>query len=260
MRVPIEEQIKTVAKIKQKVNIDQNGRVLYIIISGSDLYGFPSRNSDVDYRGSYVTGTENLLGLHRKRDVIEMKPDIVMFEIAKEIGLAVKGNCNVLEHINAEPIYRTAESVELRQLVNNSFGKKGLYNSYRGMATFNYKKFILRGKKTYKKYLYVFRGLLAGTYALQTGRIQPNMVELNKYFKVPELKTLIKHKLDGTEESEVEDLKESGRLDEMIPPLYEKMDVAYLKSKIPEKPEEDDLLKVNSWLIELRKSMIQSCT
>lgn len=256
MMPPIEDQIEVVSKIKRKINTDQNGRVIYIIVSGSHLYGFPSPNSDVDYRGAFVTGTENLLGLHKKRDVIEMKPDIVMFEIAKEIGLAIKGNCNILEHINAEPIYRTAESVELRQLVNNTFGKKGLYNSYRGMAVFNYKKFILKGKKTYKKYLYVFRGLMAGTYALQTGRIQPNMVELNKYFKLPEIKTLIKHKLEGTEESEVEDLKESGRLDEMIPSLFEKMDGAYLKSRIPEKPDEDDFLKMNSWLIELRKSFI----
>ena len=252
----LEEQIKIVSKIKSKTNIDQNGRVIYIIISGSHLYGFPSKNSDVDYRGAFVTGTENLLGLHRKRDVIEMKPDIVMFEIAKEIGLAIKGNCNVLEHINAEPIYRTAESVELRQLVNNALSKKGLYNSYRGMATFNYKKFILRGQKTYKKYLYVFRGILAGIYVLQTGRIQPNMVELNTYFKIPELKTLIKHKLNGTEKEEVEDLKESGRLDELIPPLFEKMDKAYLKSKIPDNPEESDLSKINSWLIDLRKSFI----
>jgi len=257
MRVSIEEQIKQVSRIKRRVNELQNGRVIYIIISGSDLYGFPSKDSDVDYRGTYIAGTENLLGLSKKRDVIELKPDISMFEIAKEINLAVKGNCNILEHINAEPIYRTAESIELKQMVNNTFGKKGLYNSYWGMAAFNYKKFILRGKKSYKKYLYVFRGILAGTHALETGRIQSNMVELNKYFKVPEIKLLIKHKVEGTEEEEIKDLKESGQFDELIPPLFDRMERAYLRSKIPESPDEDGVAKLNSWLINLRKSQLE---
>ena len=254
----IEDQIKVVSAIKQKVDTDQNGRVIYITISGSHLYGFTSKDSDVDYRGTYITGTENLLGLRRKRDVIEMKPDIVMFELAKELGLAIKGNCNVLEHINAEPIYRTAESLELKRMVNNTFGKRGLYNSYRGMAMFNYKKFILKGKKTYKKYLYVFRGLMAGTHALQTGRIQPNIVELNKYFKIPLVKTLVQHKRGGTENEEVQDMVDSGELDAVIPELFEKMDRAYDRCKISEKPDEDGLSQINSWLIQRRVDLIGS--
>lgn len=258
MRVPIEDQIKVISAIKQKVDITQNGRVIYITISGSDLYGFPSKDSDVDYRGTYITGTENLLGLSKKRDLIEMKPDIVMFELAKEINLAVKGNCNVLEHINAEPVYRTAESLELKRMVNNTFGKNGLYNSYRGMAMFNYKKFILRGKKTYKKYLYVFRGIMAGTYALQTGRIQPNIIELNKYFKLPLVKTLVKYKVEGVENEEVRGLADSGELDAMIMPLFEKMDKAYDKCKIQNKPDEDGVAEINSWLIEQRVGLIGS--
>lgn len=258
MRVSIEDQIKAVSAIKRKVDTSQNGKVIYITISGSDLYGFPSKDSDVDYRGTYIMGTENLLGLSKKRDLIEMKPDIVMFELAKEINLAIKGNCNVLEHINAEPIYRTAESLELKQMVNNTFGKSGLYNSYRGMATFNYKKFILRGKRTYKKYLYVFRGIMAGTYALQTGRIQSNIVELNKYFKIPLVKTLVQYKLDGAEMEEVSDLVDSGELDALIPPLFERMDKAYGRCKIQSKPDEDGVAEINQWLIEQRIGRIGS--
>lgn len=258
MYPPLEDQIKVVSQIKKQVDETQNGRVIYITISGSHLYGFTSRDSDVDYRGTYITGTENLLGLRRKRDVIEMKPDIVMFELSKEINLAIKGNCNVLEHINSEPVYRTAESIELKRMVNNTFGKRGLYNSYRGMAMFNYKKFILKGKKTYKKYLYVFRGLMAGIYTLQTGRIQPNIVELNKYFKIPLVKTLVKHKQEGSENEEVADLVNSGELDELIPELFTRMDKAYDKCKISPKPDEDGVSEINSWLIEQRVNLIGS--
>jgi len=255
-RVPLEDQIKTIARVKQKVDETQNGEVIYITISGSDLYGFSSKDSDVDYRGTYLTGTENLLGLRNKRDVIEMKPDIVMFELAKELKLAIKGNCNVLEHINAEPVYRTADFLDMRQMVNNSFSKKGLYNSYRGMAMFNYKKFIMKGRKTYKKYLYVFRGLMAGTYALQTGRIESNIETLNKYFKLDEVKTLIKAKREGFENDEVNSLIDDGSLDSIIPKLFERMDKAYVKSKIPEKVDPQLWDEINSWLINLREDKI----
>lgn len=253
MRISLESQIETVSKIKKRVNELQGGRVIYVTISGSDLYGFPSEDSDVDYRGCYQTATGNLLGLKRRRDVVEMKPDIVMFELAKEINLAVKGNCNVLEHLNAKPVYRTAESVELTQMINNAFGKRGLYNSYRGMALFNYRKFILQGKKTYKKYLYVFRGLLAGIYALQTGRIEPNINELNRYFKIRKVTELVKHKVEGTENEKVSEMIESGVLDELIPSLFERMDKAYTKCKIPEQPSDEDLDGINHWLIEVRR-------
>jgi len=251
-RVSLEEQIKFIAAIKNKVDRDQNGEVIYITISGSDLYGFPSKDSDVDYRGTYLTGTENFLGLHGRRDVIEMKPDIVMFELSKELNLALEGNCNVLEHINAEPVYRTADFLDMKQMINNAFPKRGLYNSYKGMAMFNYKKFIMKGRKTHKKYLYVLRGLMAGTYALQTGRIEPNIETLNKYFKFPEVKALVRAKREGFENDEVSGLIEDGSLDSMIPGLFDRMDRAYVKSKIPEDVDPDLWEQINSWLIKLR--------
>jgi len=254
MRISLEDQIAMVARIKEKVNTAQGGRVIYVTRSGSDLYGFASPDSDVDYRGCYQTATGNLLGLTRKKDVIEMKPDIVMFELAKEINLALDGNCNVLEHLNSKPIYRSAESVELTQMINNNFAKRGMYNSYRGMALFNYRKFILQGKKTYKKYLYVFRGLLAGIYALETGRIQPNINELNQYFKIKEVKQLVKNKVEKTENEEITEMVDSGHLDSLIPPLFEKMDKAYTRSKIPETTSDEGLSEVNQWLIELRRN------
>jgi len=255
-RIPLEEQIKTIARVKDKIDRDKNGTLIYLTISGSDLYGFSSKDSDVDYRGTYLTGTEGLLGLNTKRDVIEMKPDIVLFEMLKELHLALKGNCNVLEHINAEPIYRTAEFLEMKQMINNAFPKRGVYNSYRGMAMFNYKKFIMKGRKTHKKYLYVMRGLMAGIYVLQTGRIESNIETLNKYFKIPEVKALIKAKREGFEKDEIIDSIEDGSLDSMIPVLFERMDKAYIKSKLPDRVDPDLWDEVNRWLINLRTEKI----
>jgi len=251
-RVSIEEKIRIISKIKREVDIKVNGMVIYLVISGSDLYGFPSKDSDVDYRGAYLVGTEHLLGLDRKRDVIEMKPDIVLFELKKELDLALSGNCNVLEHINAPTIYQTREFLEMKELVNDTFAKDGLYKSYRGMAMFNYKKFILKGRKTYKKYLYVLRGLMAGTYVLETCRIEPNIVTLNKYFKIPEVNVLVEAKCNGMENGEVTELVENGSIDERIVELTKRMDDAYKDCKLPKTVDPEQKKKINSWLIKLR--------
>ena len=255
----IRNNIKSLAEIKRCV-AEKNSILFNLTVSGSHLYGFPSEDSDVDYRGIYVTNTNELLSLRKPKNVLEIKlkdevNDIVLFELEKEIGLALKSNCNILEHMNAKQIYNTGEFIELRRLINNAFGKSGLYNSYLGMATFNYKKFIMGGKSTIKKHLYIFRGLMAGIYALQTGRIEPNLITLNKYFKIKEVNQLIKAKQDSREMSLIPEFK-SHTLEDRINELFDRIDKAYEKSKIPDHPDEKDISEVNKFLLKIRKKYI----
>ena len=97
---------------------------------------------------------------------------------------------------------------------------------------------------------------MAGIHTLQTGRIESNIETLNKYFKLDEVKTLIKSKREGFENDECMSLIENGSLDAMIPDLFERMDKAYIKSKIPDKVDLQLWNEVNSWVIELRKDKI----
>lgn len=97
---------------------------------------------------------------------------------------------------------------------------------------------------------------MAGTHALQTGRIESNIETLNKYFKLDEVKVLVKAKREGFENDEVVGLIENGSLDSMIPDLFERMDRAYIKSKIPEKVDLDSWNEINNWLINLRVDKI----
>lgn len=247
-------EIELLSKIKTKVN-ERKGRLLNMYISGSHLYGWESKDSDVDIRGCYILDKECFLGLKTPKDIIEINDventDIVLFEIKKMTQLALKGNCNILEEINAPQLYKTAEFVKLKQLINNAFGKTGIYNSYRGLAQFNYKKFILQGRNTVKKYLYVFRGLLAGINCLQTGIIQPNIIELNKKFKIKEVNKLVEIKRKGLENEELKEIDE-GILDKLIKDLFDKLDEAYLKSKIPDIPSKEEIEEINKFLINLR--------
>lgn len=253
-KMNIKDEIGLISKLKDAVS-SRNGRLFNAYISGSNLYGWSSKDSDIDIRGSFVLRKEEFLGLQNPRETLEIKDiegmDVALFEIKKVMSMALKGNCNILEEINAPQIYKTADFVKLRQLINNSFGKRGIYNSYRGLAEFNYKKFILSGRNSVKKYLYVFRGLMAGIYVLQTGIIKPNIEELNKHFKIREVDKLLKIKREGLENEPLRDLEE-GKLDEIIKEMFDRIDAAYTKSKIPELPEEEDIDKINKFLINLR--------
>ncbi len=250
----IKEEIKLISNLKDNVH-SRGGNLLNAYISGSHLYGWNSKDSDVDIRGCFILKKEKFLGLKQPKEVIEIETeddkDIVLFEIKKLIGLALQGNCNVLEELNAPQFYKNADFVKLKQLINNAFGKRGIYNSYRGMAEANYKGFILQGKNTVKKYLYVFRGLMAGIYCLQTGLIKPNIEELNKHFKIKEVTKLLEIKRKGLENEPLKELEE-GTLDDKIKDLFDKIDEAYIKCKMPEKPTDEEIEEIDKFLIKLR--------
>ena len=251
----LKKNLEIISWIKNELT-KKKAKLISLMISGSHLYGFESEDSDVDYRGTFLINTNSFLGLGQPKDVIELKKDdndIVLFELKKEIGLALSGNCNVLEHLTAKQIITTKEYLKLRQLIMNAFGKNGLYNSYKGMATFNYKKFILQGKNTVKKYLYVFRGLMAGIHVLQTGVIEPNIKILNQYFKFPEVKKLILLKKSGKEKDAVPADLDTGALEKRINYLFDKIDEAYVNTRLPEKATREDVEKINQFLISVRK-------
>ena len=92
---------------------------------------------------------------------------------------------------------------------------------------------------------------MAGIYVLQTGRIKPNIEELNKHFKIKEVTKLLDIKRKGLENEPLKDL-ETGTLDILIKDLFDKIDKAYLKCKMPEVPTDKEVEAVNKFLIKLR--------
>jgi predicted nucleotidyltransferase len=253
----IAEEIDLIQYVKNYVH-NKNGKLFNLYVSGSHMYGFDSPDSDVDIRGCYGYDKRKFLGLeyNHKKDVLHIghendKYDMEVFELRKLITLAIKGNCNILEELNAQQIFYVADYRQLRQMLNNTYGKNGLYNSYKGLAEFNYRKFIKQGRNTVKKYLYVYRGLMAGTYALRTGKIQANIYALNKYFRDEYVKQLIEAKRGGSEQMALESI-DSGELDASIQEYFAKIGDAYDKSLMPERPSDDDVEKINKWLIDFR--------
>lgn len=219
----LSEHIKYMGEIKRVTSNEYHGKILYLMISGSDLFGFRSADSDTDYRGCFQVRTNKFLEFQKPKDFISIKTlkegmttedvgeydiydkEVFIDELEREIKLLVQGNCNHYEHLFAKPLLTSNEHIELQKIFSyeEHMNLLGLYNSYHGMAYQNYKKFILGGKHTVKKYLYVFRGLMAGTYIMQTGKIEPNIDILSDHYKSPIIKELIDLKKRGMEKDPV---------------------------------------------------------
>ena len=126
---------------------------------------------------------------------------------------------------------------------------KRLFFHYNGMAMQNYKKFLEHGKTTVKKYLYVLRSLMAGIYVLEKGKIQPNIIELNKHFKFDVIKELVKLK----KKEKIKMPKNSAlnnKAQKLIADLFTRLKECREKSKLPEEPKTK---RLNEFLIKIRK-------
>ena len=227
-------------KIKKLVHTEYSGRLLYVTVSGSHLYGFESEDSDIDLRGCWLIDTNNLLGLKIPKDYIPLEDgdlDVVLFELRKEIGLLNKGNCNVLEHLFSKQLYTSDEYFELKKIIGLNLNMSGIYHSYRGLAWENYNKFCLKGMHTVKKFLYVFRGILAGMYAIENRDIQPNLEKLlenrTESFVEP-IQELIRLKKEGKEKDFLPD-SSLPRYHKLVEDMITLLDECYEKNKLGEK-------------------------
>jgi predicted nucleotidyltransferase len=253
----MEFHIPYLSEIKRLVN-SIGGVTSLVMLSGAHIYGYPSRNSDFDYRGFYIMRTGKLLSFDNVPKHIDrfLDPDkvydISLMEIQQFIKLAMGMNCNILEHLFAPSLYASSEALELKSIIQKALAKEGIYETYSGMSSFNHKKFILSGKKrTIKKYLYVFRGLLAGIHALQTHEIQPDIMILNEKFGSQVVDQLLQDKLSGLENDEA--VKKYEGIDEAIKRFQEEIKQAFIKSTLKYHPDEEDWANINHFIKKVRQ-------
>ena len=268
------EKMKLVSYLKLAVHNKDYGNLVNVYVSGSNLYGWNSKDSDIDVRGSFISDKRKFLGLSTPKDVLELKNtgqgdlDVVLFEVKKTMGLILKGDCNRIEGLFAPQIYTTSTFLGLKEIVEDGFesgeiGKRGLYGSYKGMAMHNYKKFILgetgktkgccpKPQKTVKKYLYIFRGLLSGRYVLDNHAVESNMDKLLKCYRIPEVKELLRIKKAGKEQEKIPETVDDGTLDNLIVKQIGKIDEAYQNCTMNDRPSEDFVKALNDFLVKER--------
>ncbi|WP_134686849.1 nucleotidyltransferase domain-containing protein [Brevibacillus migulae] len=151
----------------QKIEQEENVRILYACESGSRAWGFPSKDSDYDVRFLYIRPVEWYVSIFEKRDVIE-RPinnmlDVNGWDLRKALYLFRKSNPPIQEWLRSPIQYYEKYSVakQMRSLSPLTFSPKSCMYHYLSMAKGNFRDYLQGEQVKLKKYFYVLRPILA---------------------------------------------------------------------------------------------------
>lgn len=160
--------------------------LLFATVSGAHLYGFPSRDSDVDLRGVHLLPLREVIGLRegeqtrtRMWDKDGLELDLVTHDLLKFARLMLRRNGYVLEQLLSPLVVHTGDvHAELAALAPGVITSHHAHH-YRGFARTQWGLYERTGEL--KPLLYTFRVLLTGIHLMRSGEVQahlPTLVEL----------------------------------------------------------------------------------
>ncbi|MDJ0343171.1 nucleotidyltransferase domain-containing protein [Streptomyces sp. H10-C2] len=161
----------------------QGQPLLFVTVSGAHLYGFPSRDSDVDLRGVHLLPLSDLIGLREgeetqtrmwDRDGLEL--DLVTHDLLKFCRLMLRRNGYVLEQLLSPlTVHTSAVHGELTALAPGVITRQHAHH-YRGFAATQWRLYEKTGEL--KPLLYTFRALLTGIHLMRGGGVEAHLPAL----------------------------------------------------------------------------------
>ncbi len=237
---------------------EQPDPLLFATVSGAHLYGFPSRDSDVDLRGVHLLPTAALVGLReadetrsrwgylparaesrawgRVRDGVEM--DLVTHDLRKFVRLMLKRNGYVLEQLLSPLVVHTTDAHrELAALAPGVLTSHHAHH-YRGFATTQWR--LFEKTRELKPLLYTFRVLLTGIHLMRSGEVQAHLPTLLAEVDAPAyLPELVRAKAER--EHGAADV-DHARVRADVERLHTVLDEAQAASALPDAPVAYDAL------------------
>ncbi|MFD3699255.1 DNA polymerase beta superfamily protein [Streptomyces sp. NPDC058646] len=218
---------------------EQPDPLLFATVSGAHLYGFPSRDSDIDLRGAHLLPARSLLGLREPeetrsrmwdRDGVEM--DLVTHDLRKFVRLMLNRNGYVLEQLLSPLVVHTTPAHE--ELIALAPGVLTSHHAhhYRGFATTQWRLFEKAAEL--KPLLYAFRALLTGIHLMRSGEVQAHLPTL--LAEVPEAPGRLAGLIEAKAAAEHAACTEPSpaRLREEFETLQRVLDAAQQASALPE--------------------------
>ncbi|MFD6314516.1 nucleotidyltransferase domain-containing protein [Streptomyces nigra] len=224
---------------------EQPDPVLFATVSGAHLYGFPSRDSDVDLRGVHLLPAADLVGLREPdetrsrmwvRDGVEM--DLVTHDLRKFVRLMLRRNGYVLEQLLSPLVVHTTDAH--RELAGLAPGVLTTHHAhhYRGFATTQWRLFERTGEL--KPLLYTFRALLTGIHLMRGGGIEAHLPTLLEAVDAP---AYLPELITAKAEREHGDAGvEHARVAADVERLHAVLDEAQTDSALPDAPSVHDAL------------------
>ena len=162
-----EEILREIKSRLEKVQSEEEVKILYACESGSRAWGFPSNDSDYDVRFIYIRKPEFYLSIDEGRDVIE-KPilddiDLSGWDLKKTLKLFRKSNPPLLEWFQSPIVYMKQYSIheKIKSLLPVYYSPLACIHHYTNMAEGNLRDYLRHDKVWLKKYFYVLRPVLA---------------------------------------------------------------------------------------------------
>lgn len=157
--------------------------LVFATVSGAHLYGFPSRDSDVDLRGVHLLPAREVVGLRQGPETLDRtwvqdgaEVDLVTHDAAKFFRLLLRRNGYVLEQLLSPlVVHRTAAHAELIALAPACLTRHHAHH-YLGFARTQWGLFERTGEL--KPLLYTVRVLLTGIHLLRTGEVVADLPTL----------------------------------------------------------------------------------
>lgn len=215
--------------------------VIYRCIVGSRAYGLESENSDTDLRGVYLAPAEmhwSLFGLPEQFE--DPEGQTCYWELQKFLVMALKANPNVLECLYSPLVEKMTPLGERLLAMRAAFLSQMIFQTFNGYALSQFKKLEQdirnQGAIRWKHAMHLLRLLLTGAATLREGRV-PVKVEAQR----DRLLAVKRGKLEWAE------------VDIWRRELHRDFEVALATTKLPERP---DYERVNSFLIEARRSQV----
>jgi len=192
---------------KQLVNNliqEQPYPLLFTVISGAHLFGFPSHDSDIDIRGVHILPLEKMISLKTPKVTIQLdrivdgvELDLTTHDIKKFFELLLHKSGNAVEQVFSPLVMETTpEHEELKAIVPQTLTVHHAHH-YFGFSQRKWQDFL--NKKTAKSLLYVYRVLLTGIHLMDTHEVQSNILILNETYKLPFIDELIERKMTHAE-------------------------------------------------------------
>jgi len=152
------------------------------VLVGSREHGLERQNSDYDWRGVFMLPTSEVLlttnlkiGKIKNTQFILGDQDNTSHELGHFLQLAMKSNPSVLEVLCSTTIDEsgtTEEGMIVKDLFDDLWSSEGVYNSFKGYAHNQLKKFIdNKDDNMYKFAVAYLRTLTMGIELLVTGRM-----------------------------------------------------------------------------------------
>ena len=167
----------------EPVVTEQPYSLVFATVSGAHLYGFASRDSDVDLRGAHVLPAREVVGLRTGPETLDhswvrdgAEIDLVTHDLAKFCRLLLRRNGYVLEQLLSPLVVATSPAHQEMVTLAPSCVTRHHAHHYLGFARTQQELFART--QELKPLLYTVRVLLTGVHLMRSGVVEAHLPTL----------------------------------------------------------------------------------